>query len=150
MCYANANNHFQETDRREGDTGAKIFSNALIWCFITWFVLGKPFSFCPFASSWRLEFMAADMRGLCCSKALQQWRCYTRPTAISNITDLCLCVWLFEVRAGECSGVCVCVCWAPTESPSLCCVAGSLPNQGSLHEVSVGVSRERRGDQSPD
>lgn len=55
----------------------------------------------------------------------------------------CVCVHI-------CFGVLLCVCWAPTESPSLCCVGGSLPNQGSLHEVSAGVSRERRGDQSPD
>lgn len=54
-----------------------------------------------------------------------------------------------RVRAGALRCV-FCVSKPPTETPSLCRVGGSLPNQGSLHEVSAGVSRDRRGDQSSD
>lgn len=54
-------------------------------------------------------------------------------------TSLCISVLVFASKAEECSGVCVC------ESPSLCFVGGSLPNQGSLHEVSAGdLQREAR------
>lgn len=75
----------------------------------------------------------------------------TKPLKLQP-TSLCGYNLLFGLRTEECTGVCVCVfvCWAPTESPSLCCVGGSLPNQGSLHGVSARVSRERRGDQGPD
>lgn len=54
------------------------------------------------------------------------------------------------LRAGRCSGVCahiaacVCVSGPHTERPSLCHVGGSLPNQGSLHEVR-GLRGEEKG-----
>lgn len=64
-------------------------------------------------------------------------------------TIITCCIAVFVLR-GRGMFRCVCVCTRVCESPSLCCVGGRLPNQGSLHEVSARVSRERPGDQALD